>query len=334
VTQRILGLFFLVTLAACAESGDVPQADKLDPIYAFRLASPFEQDAVPLLWRLRADQAGLWFVFSGGQPVRYWVTHTTLTGQVRPVVPMDPSARNVELTPTSRGFACLVVHRRGAGSKLEATLTEHDAEGRPLWSRDAFCSGFDALTALDGRPALVCRDGALLVYDGEGPPVRKPSWARHRVILVPLGQGRAALVDQETAQVLLQDLEGGGLKPVSAVVPEIEEARRRNLATRERMIRELGPEEGSRGTPLIALDAASDSTSFSLLVFPSRPEPERVSVVRFDADGRLIGRYRCRFDGKNTPVRIAMAGELLVVAGARGYVYIYRMPPSSTGLGY
>jgi len=141
-------------------------------------------------------------------------------------------------------------------------------------------------------------------------------------------------VDQETAQVLLQDLEGGGLKPVSAVVPEIEEARRRNLATRERMIRELGPEEGSRGTPLIALDAASDSTSFSLLVFPSRPEPERVSVVRFDADGRLIGRYHCRFDGKNTPVRIAMAGKLLVVAGARGYVYIYRMPPSSTGLGY
>jgi hypothetical protein len=160
---------------------------------------------------------------------------------------------------------------------------------------------------------------------------RKPSWARHGVILLPLGGSRAALVDQETAQVLVQDLEGGGLQPLSAVVPEIEEARRRSLADRKRNIQQLGPEEGSRGTPLIAMDAASDPNSFSLLVYFSQPEPERIPVVRFDAAGRLIGRYHCRFDRKNTPVRIAMAGELLVLAGARGYVYVYRMPSNSKG---
>jgi hypothetical protein len=68
MTQRIFGLCFLVTLAVCAEAEGLPEVDKLDPIYVFRLASPFEQDGVPLLWRLRADQRGLWFVFSGGSP--------------------------------------------------------------------------------------------------------------------------------------------------------------------------------------------------------------------------------------------------------------------------
>lgn len=303
-----------------------PEPWDLEPIYSFRLAEKFKLDYTPLIWRLRAAPGKLWFLWSSrGKVVRYWVASTTPAGQVVNPVPLELTAQHADIAPTSNGFASLISRRSTPQSNLELLLSEHDSGGHALWQTVVPCGGMDALTVIGNQPALICRDGALRVYAEGKSPAPKQTWGRHGTLLLDFGASRIALVDQATAQVLLQDLEAETVSPVHWKIAEIEEARRSNRAVDEELAQRLGAEQASRRTSLIVLDAASDGVTAALLIFPHRPAPDRVSVVTMNGEGRITGRYRCRFNRSATPVRIAIAGGCLALASSNGQVYVYRI---------
>ncbi len=306
-------------------NGILPEPRNLDPMYSFQLKEKAKLDYTPLIWRIRAEHGKLWLLWSSrGSPVRYFLASLTPDGQRIHVLPMDPSAENMDITPTLNGFASLISRRSTSGFRRELILAEHDPQGNLLWQRAVPCGGMDALTSVGGRPALLCSDGLLRVYGDDGTPAVKQTWGRRGTILMAFAGNRIAIVDQATAQVLVQDLEGNTVSAFTGTTPEIEEARRNNLAVEQELARRAGPNQDPNHVSLIVLDAASDGTTGALLVFPHRPMPDRISVVSLGEQGQVTARYRCRFHQRWTPVRVAMGGGYLALASATGYVYVYK----------
>lgn len=320
--------FLSLTFAAGViwANGTLPEPRNLDPVYSFQIQEKAKLDYTPLIWRIRAADGKLWLLWSSRESgVRYFVASLTPDGQRINILPMDPTAENVDITPTLNGFASLISRRSTLGFRRELILAEHDRQGNQLWQRTVPCGGMDALTSVGGRPALVCSDGVLMVYADDGTPVVKQTWGRRGTILVAFAGNRIAVVDQATALVLVQDLEANTVSPVTQTTPEMEEARRNNLAVEQELARRVGPQQHAKAVSLIVLDAASDGATAALLVFPHRPMPDRVSVVSLSEQGQVTGRYRCRFQRSFTPVRVAMDGGYLVLASATGYVYVYKI---------
>ncbi|HXG33558.1 MAG TPA: hypothetical protein VNJ11_09345 [Bryobacteraceae bacterium] len=318
---------FSLTLAAGLiwANGTLPEPRNLDPVYSFQLKEKAKLDYTPLIWRIRAAHGKLWLLWSSrGSPVRYFLASLTPDGQRIHILPMDPSAENVDITPTSKGFASLISRRSTSGFGRELILAEHDPQGNLLWQKAVPCGGMDALTSVGGRPALLCGDGRLRVYAEDGTPALKQTWGRRGTVLMAFAGNRIAVVDQATAQVLVQDLEANTVSAVTGSTPEIEEARRRNRAVEQELARRVGPEEQAKTVSLIVLDAASDGATGALLVFPHRPMPDRISVVSLSEQGQVTARYRCRFDPSFTPVRLALDSGHLALASATGYVYVYK----------
>jgi hypothetical protein len=326
--ERHAKLLALLLCGACVagSAANDPGPRDLEPRYSFQLAERAKLNYVPQIWRIRAAQGKLWILWSSpGGAVRYYLASMTFDGKLINYLPLDPTAENADIALTSNGFSSLISRRSAPRSRLELILSEHDEVGNLLWQTSVPCGGMDALTTVNGRPALLCSDGALRIYGEAGRWTRRQTWGRRGVICLTFGSNRLGLVDQATAQVLLQDLESSTASPVAWTISEITESKRRIRETEEEMAKRLGPEQVAEQTSLIVIDAASDGATGALLIFPHRPLPDRISVIRLDSAGRLIGRYRCRFNRSDTPVRIALGGGYLVLAGGKGQVYVYSL---------
>lgn len=232
-------------------------------------------------------------------------------------------ARASGLAPTSAGVAVVLQKDR------QNFIAEYGPTGELLRQTPIRCSARGDLLNLGGHPATICADGAITEYRGVQ-TVSRSSWARSGAIVQPLSANLLVIIDQSTAQVVLNDIAVGTLTVLEIRAPELDDALARSAAARVALEKKAAAadvrDRVSPGRQLVVMDTTADSSGWYMLLWPYH-QNSGPAVVKVDRDGHVLDRLRCRLPTPATAgvhkLEVQM-GHLLLVS-VRGDVFRYKM---------
>lgn len=269
---------------------------------------------------MRADKSGVWYMLQSRAKGHFALVRSDNEGGVTTTIPVGPDVRPSGIATTSRGVAAVLFTAR------QGTLVEYTADGKQVMSARVGCFLAEGLLRTHGRPATICPDGKVTTYSENGQAAAESlSWARPGSLVEVLSGGRLAIIDQATAQILLNDPVTGTITAVHYSVPEIQEALQRTDANKKAATLAAKPGDPPLGRQLIVMDTASDEEGFYVLVWPYLPAMGP-AVVKFSNEGRTLARYRCR-GGNGSPGfhKIEVTAGYLFLGSVDGNVVRYKL---------
>ncbi len=292
-------------------------ATDLTPASRFSLPPSVTGGAGARIREMKAGPDSLWFLVESGDQRPGVVVQTDLSGQVLSTNSIPPDTRPLGLAATATGAAVLLGTRRGP---LLESFSSNGGYGTALKVHCAFAGG---LFSLWGSPATICSDGRISVHK-DGRQQEFPSWARMGAHALDAGDGQMAIVDWETAKILVQDVNSGTIRSLDVAAPEIQEALERAKNNRTNLEQLLSPSDARPGNPIVVMDAASRGQEFCLLIWPYHKHAGP-SVVCLNRTGEITGRWRCLIPPDQLVHKIAVSGAgELHLCSTRGNVFRYR----------
>jgi hypothetical protein len=300
----VTGILF--GLCGAATAADLRQ---LEPEHSFSVAE------IPGLERtrvreFRSSNGVYWFLLQNPGREGYRLVSTDMSGRLLANIGLPGGGDARSLAVTDGVVATLFFNFQ----KKRTVLLQYDFKGT-LLSEEAVLCGSDGLLVLSGRPAVVCVDGNILVYGDGGQTSRYSSWIRSGSLAESLSSGALAIIDQETAQIVLNEYRTGTLTAMAKVT----RAKARAAAV-------LSTTDPPLGRHVIIVDTAADPSGFYLLLWPYHGATGP-SVVHVDNDGLLKARYHCRTGGEDLgPLhKIDVQGGYLILAATNGRVLRYAL---------
>jgi hypothetical protein len=303
-------------------AADTPAVVELQPFRELSLnriaGSSLPADAN--LKDIRADSTTLWLLVYSKGSAAFSVLRINLDGTLRTRIMLGPDVKAAAIAPTARGIA--VAFSRKTGSYLQ----EYDRQGTPLPEIRVPCASMQQLLSINGNASTICLDGLLTQYPPSSNSIRYSSWARLGTRVEVLSNNQLAIVDRQTGQVLLNDLDSGHLSPVTTTVPEIDSALEEYASVAQQARQSLAAGAPPLGGSVVVMGTAHDQTGLYLLIYPYN-DKLGPALVKLSNAGALAARYRCRLQSpKGSFQSIEIQDGVLVLGSSAGQMLLYRLP--------
>lgn len=306
----------IVALSAMVSGAQLSSID-LKPVTTFRLSEATGWSAFQVK-EMKASSTALSFLIQGEAGAA--IVSTDMSGKLTGLISLPAESRPAGLAVTERGPATVLVNR----DKRSSVLVEYDRQGKRIQERPVSCYLYDELLTVEGAPATVCPDGTITRLPISKAPTKLSSWIRPGSLAEILPNKKIAIVDQNTAQTIVNDLQSNSIATISLSAPEIENAVRR--IKRVEAQAPNGPKDPRPGRMLLVMDTAVDHTGWYLLLYPYKNDIGP-SVVKFSSEGQLTGRFRCLLpnEGLGSIHKMEVYGNSLILSSVSGFVLTFQM---------